>query len=78
MPIYRFKNKQTGAEFEQMMSISGRETFLSENPEIETMIAGAPGFSDPARLGLRKPDANFRDLLGNIKRQHIRSTIKND
>lgn len=78
MPFYCFRNKVTGEQFEKLLSISGREQFLKENPDIETMVSGAPGFSDPARLGLKKADASFRDLLGNIKRQHLRSTIKAD
>lgn len=78
MPFYKFRNKETGEIYESLMSISGRDEYLAMNPSIEPMIAGTPGFSDPARLGIRKTDASFRDLLGNIKRQHIRSTIKND
>ena len=78
MPFYNFRNKETGELFEQLMSISAREQFLTDNPHIESVIAGAPGLSDPARMGVKKTDASFRDLLKNIKRQHIRSTIKAD
>lgn len=78
MPIYNFRNKETGEEYEKFLSISAREDYLKENPNVETMISGAPGFSDPFRLGIRKADASFRDLLGNIKRQHLRSTINRD
>ena len=78
MPFYQFRNIDTGEEFEKLMSISNRETYLKENPNVETMINGAPILSDPARMGLKKADASFRDLLGNIKRQHRGSIINRD
>lgn len=75
MPFYHFRNKTTGEQYEKLMSISAREQYLQANPEIETMIAGAPGLSDPVRLGLRKPDEGFRDLLGHIRKNNIWSKM---
>ena len=35
MPTYHFKNKDTGQQFEDFMSISSKEKFLQENANIE-------------------------------------------
>ena len=34
MPYYNFKNNETGEEFEEFFTISGKEEFLKENPHI--------------------------------------------
>jgi hypothetical protein len=74
MPTYVFKNKETNEQWEERMSISAQESFLSENPHIETVIFAVP-LGDPVQLGLRKPDSGFRDVLKDIKKKHIRSNI---
>ena len=76
MPTYCFRDKNTGEVTEKFMSISAREQFLVENPNLESLVAGAPGLSDPVRLGIRKPDAAFRDLIKNIKKNNIWSNIR--
>ena len=35
MPYYNFKNKETGEEFEEFFTISGREEYLKDNPHIQ-------------------------------------------
>lgn len=70
MPTYRFKNTTTGEEHEEFMSISARETYLAEHPELVQTINGAPAIGDSIRMGLRKPDDAFRDRLKEIKRAH--------
>lgn len=50
-----------------MLKISERETYLQENPQLEQIITSAPGIGDPVRLGLKKPDQGFRDVLKNMK-----------
>lgn len=66
MPTYTFKNTDTGEEFERFMSISAREDYLKENPNLETLIAGAPALIDPVRLGIRKTDGGFKEVLQKI------------
>lgn len=75
MPTYSFKDKNTGEINEVVMKISELEEFRKNNPHLESYITGAPGLSDPARLGLVKPAQGFRDLLKNMKSKHRRSTI---
>ena len=37
MPYYNFKNNDTGEEWEEFFTISGREEFLKSNPHITQM-----------------------------------------
>lgn len=74
MPTYKFLNNDTGEEFEDFMSVSNMELYLSENKHI-TLIIGTPPLVDPTRLGIRKPDSGFRDVLKNIKSKHRGSKI---
>ena len=77
MPTYKFLNTTTGKEFEDFMSISALDQFLSENPNVVQLINGAPAISSGRGMG--KPDSGFRDLLKDMKKKHSkglsRSTI---
>jgi len=65
MPLYDFKNKETGETFEKMMSISAKEEYLKENPNIESIL-GMNMMIDPFRLGVRKSDQGFKEVLQRI------------
>lgn len=43
MPTYSFRNKETGEEFDQFMSISELDKFLEENTNLEKLLS-APCF----------------------------------
>lgn len=73
MPTYLFKNKNTGEEKEEFMSISERDKFLADNPEYEQLVNGAPSIG--FHMLTRKPDQGFRDKLKEIKRKHKYSNI---
>ncbi|NDB83828.1 MAG: hypothetical protein EB127_14055 [Alphaproteobacteria bacterium] len=78
MPTYSFRNKQTGEEFDEIMSISKLDQYKTDNPDLEQLL-GTPPIGDPIRLGMKKPDDTFRDILKQIKKnsdgKRIRSTI---
>jgi hypothetical protein len=65
MPTYRFRNKETGEEIDEFMSISKLDTFRFENPHLETIIQ-APMICDPVRVGARKMDTGFKEVLQKI------------
>jgi hypothetical protein len=65
MPLYDFKNKDTGEVFEKMMSISAKEEYLAANPNIEPVL-GMNMLIDPVRLGVRKTDQGFKEVLQRI------------
>lgn len=75
MPNYTFKNKDTGEVLDVSMKIADRDKFLTENPNMEQQIVRFPGLGDPTRLGLRKPDDGFRDVLRNVKHHHKKDNI---
>ena len=74
MPNYTFINKKTKKQFDEFMSISELDIFIKNNPHLEQAIS-APAIADPSRLGLRKPDAGFRDVLKKVKMSHRGSTV---
>jgi hypothetical protein len=74
MPTYRFKNNDTGEEFEQFMSISAREKYLLEFSNITTMpvtmnIVHERGTNLPI-------DDGFREVLSKIKQTYTINNIK--
>jgi hypothetical protein len=67
MPTYQFKNKDTGQEFEDFMSISSKEKFLEENQNIEQVLT-ALNIVDPVGIGVTRPPSDFsKYVLGRIK-----------
>lgn len=66
MPVYDFRNKDTGEIFERVMKISEKEQYLSENPNIEMYFKVAPGMADSVRIGVRKADNGFKEVLQKI------------
>jgi hypothetical protein len=75
MPTYTFHNTETGEVFDKLMKMSEREDFLKENPQLETII-GAPQLIDPVRLGVRKPDQGFKEVLQKIHEKTAGSDLK--
>jgi len=68
MPTYMFRKKGTEEVFEKFMSLSAREQYLIDNPDIETTI-GAPSVVRELTSKM-KPDNGFRDLLKDIKKKN--------
>ena len=75
MPLYDFRNKDTGEVFEKFMSISAKEEYLKENPNIESML-GTNALIDPVRLGIRRPDQGFKEVLQRIDEKTAGSRLK--
>ena len=76
MPTYKFLNTDTNEEFEEFMTISERTTYLEEHKNIVQLVNGAPAIGDVVRLGLKKPDNAFRDILRNTKKEHSRGVTR--
>lgn len=70
MPLYDFRHIETGETIERQMKISEKDDWLKENPMYAQTILGAPGIGDPIKLGIRKPDQGFREVLQKAKAAH--------
>jgi hypothetical protein len=65
MPTYVFRDKNTNEQFEKMLKISELDSFREQNPHLETVIT-APMICDPVRVGARKMDTGFKEVLQKI------------
>ena len=75
MPNYTFRNNDTQEEFDISMSIAERDQYVLDNPHLTQIITGAPSIGDPYRLGRKKPDDGFRDVLRNVQHHHKKDNI---
>jgi len=75
MPSYNFRNKDTGEEWTEFMSMSEQDTFLETNPHIEYVPSFGTPFIDTVKLGRTKPADGFRELLGRIHKRNPGSNI---
>lgn len=66
MPTYSFRNKETGEVFDQLMKISEKDQYLLDNPNLEQVHLSATAIGDPVRLGVRKMDGGFKEVLQKI------------
>lgn len=71
MPSYTFRNKETNEVWVDSMSIDQKQEYLNNNKDIEQVLVPV-AFGDSVRMGVRKPDSNFRDVLKEIKKHHPR------
>lgn len=77
MASYTFYDTKTDKEFDIQMPISELDDYKAQNPHLEQRIKTAPSIADPTRLGLRKPDSGFRDVLKRIKKGSGRNNTVN-
>ena len=73
---FNFRNNETGEEFEEFFTISGREEFLKDNPHITqtpSMFGMAGGTGD--RI---KNDSGWKENLSRIAEAHPRSNLQTD
>ena len=74
MPIYTFYNKKSKKEFDEMMSISEMESYLSKNKHVKQVIKG---LNIVASVGSRtgKTDSGWKDTLSKIAEAHPQSPL---
>jgi hypothetical protein len=65
MPLYEFRNKETGEIWEEFLSMSARDEYLAANPQAELVI-GAPALISGIAGVTHKTDGGFKDLLNRI------------
>ncbi len=72
MPSYSFKNNETGEEWEEFFSISGREEFLEQNPHITQLPSMISIVSDTGGI---KNDGGWGDNMQRIAEAHPGSPL---
>lgn len=75
MPTYTFRNTNNDEIFDELMKWSDREKYLKENPHLEPYIGSAPSIGDPVRLGVRRPDGGFNEVLSKIHANNYKSNL---
>jgi putative FmdB family regulatory protein len=73
MPIYSYQCKHCTHEFETVLKIADMHLPSSQpcpkcgvEGQVIKTITGAPNLGDPVRLGLRKTDAGFKEVMQKI------------
>lgn len=75
MPVYSIRNNETDDLFEVNIKYSELTEYLEQNPHLQQVFVKFPGVVDPIRVGVRKTDNSFRDVLSKAKSAHKHSTI---
>lgn len=78
MPSFNFTDKNTGEETTEFLWLSELDKYLSDNPHLEQSVSGTSGQVDPWRMGRKKVDDGFREILRGIKRKYRGSTVEVD
>ena len=73
MPAYTYRCEACKHEFERVYKIADRDLPINEPcPSCNTQgqvlktISGAPSLGDPVRLGIRKTDQGFKEVMQKI------------
>ena len=83
MPIYVYGCDHCDAMFEQILKISEMELPLSKPcPECNTensirQEVTSASFGDPIKLGIKRPDAGWNEVLGKVKAAHPKGNWNN-
>jgi hypothetical protein len=77
MPIYTFLNLESKEIETHNFSMSSYDEFTKNNPQLQRYHE--PGISatigDSVRLGIRKPDNGFKEVLSKIASANYRSNL---
>jgi hypothetical protein len=68
-------NLDTNEISEVNMKFTEFQHFLETNPSYKQAFTRFPATVDPVRVGVKRPDDNFLDVLKNVKHNHKKNTI---
>ena len=75
MPTYEFLNTETGESFEIMMKISEKESFLNENPHIQSIITAPNIVSGVSTSTQNRVPDGFKEVLSKVSEAHPTSQV---
>lgn len=77
MPIYSFRDKETGEIHDEIMSWDQRQEYLKDNEHLESVLTKAPGLVKGT--GDRtKPPSGFKEVLSKISEANPTSALAGD
>jgi hypothetical protein len=65
MPTYNFKDTNTDEVIQKFIKLNELDTFRKENPNLQPVLS-SPALCDPVRVGIRKMDSGFKQVLQKI------------
>ena len=74
MPTYDFLNTETGETFEKLISLSGKDEYLKENPHIQQIHLGAMSIVSGVSIKDKVPDG-FKEVLAKVSESHKQSSV---
>lgn len=75
MPLYDFRNKETGEVITKMVSIASKPEFLEENPHLEQIITRAPGITSGHTSVSKMAGEEFKSVLQNVAEKNPYSPL---
>jgi hypothetical protein len=77
MPKYTFLNKDTEQVEEFYFGIHKYDQFVKDNPHLDRYFEQGTGFAmgDSVRLGIRKNDDGFREVVSKIASANYKSNL---
>ena len=69
MPTYDFINTETGETFEKLISLSGKDEYLKQNPHIQQIHLGAMSIVSGVSITGKVPDG-FKEVLAKVSENH--------
>lgn len=75
MPTYSIMNKMTNEKSEVNMKYEDFQIFLSQNPHLKQIFIKPPSIGDSIRMGKKKPDDGFKDILKEVAHHHKKNSI---
>jgi hypothetical protein len=77
MPIYTFRDTETGEEGDLNMTIAEMEQFIKDNPHFERVYTSV-NIGDPVSLGILRPPTDFQKyVLGKVKAKNPLGSVEN-
>ena len=75
MPTYNFIDTVTNEEFELFMKWSERETFLKENPHVQSVLTAPAVVTSVAGMGSHRVPDGFKEVLSKVAEKHPGSSV---
>jgi len=74
MPLYDFEDKETKEQVTLLLSISQKEVFLKDNPQLKQIITRAPSMVSGINFDSNQ-DSGWKDNLSRIAEAHPSSAL---